>query len=224
MRRWLALLALVLLALWLALGRGRPGSTPEAFARIAEPASAPAALLESAPAPGAAPTERTQLTPPAAQAQPAGEALAELRGRLVLEDGAPAVGAALSLQGAIGNSERALKYGKPADWKNPSTQSDADGRFVLLFDPPRAYQFSLEASHPGCVRARWRWSEIERGATKDLGETVLPRGGAVAGRVLDARGRPTGEAWSISADARAITQGVGSDSSRAGAQADPATG
>ena len=230
MRRALALLfvLLVVLAAWLATRHSEtpslPAQTPTPAAET--PAPAPAALeappKEEPRVEAAAQAERAPVAAP--QAEKTEPKLAELRGRFVLEGGAPAAGAAISLQGAIGNSERVMQFGKPKDWKDLSAKCDDDGRFVLRFDPPRAYQFFLESSYPGCVRAKWRWGEIEPASLKDLGETVLPRGGAVAGRVLDAQGNPMHESWSVSADARAISSGDGSDSSRAMAQVDLATG
>ena len=236
MRRMLALLlavAAVLVVLWLALHRETPApalaGSPHA-PEAAAPAQPPAKLEGDSP--GAPALERIEAESTAerapavegAPAQPA-SALAELRGRFVLEGGAPAVGAKIAVQGWESNNERVLKYGKPKEeWKELRADCDADGRFALRFDPPRAFQFTLEASYPGCVKAQWRWSEIEPASTKDLGETLLPRGGAIAGRVVDAQGKPTRDAWMVYADALGVSQGDGSDSSRAHASADKETG
>jgi len=230
MRRSLALLfvlPLLLLVLWLVLGRGTPDPAPQAPRESAvEKESAPAAEIESAPVPTDAErveaAERAQVQAP--ESKQAELKLAELRGRFVLDGGAPAVGAKIAFGGWPGNNERVLKHGAPKDWPPLSAECDADGRFSLRFDPPRAFQFTLDASYSGCVTAKWRWSELEPASTTDLGETLLPRGGTITGRVLDAQGKSTRDRWRVYADARAITKGAGSDSSRASAPADQETG
>jgi hypothetical protein len=234
MRKLLVLLLLapiLLVVLWLALGRGTPAPAPQAAPRapVAEEQAAPPAQVESAPATpeasrveAASAPERASVA--AAEPDKAEVKLAELRGRFVLEGGAPALGTKVQLQGWESNNELVMKYGKPKDWKNLSAVCDAEGRFSLRFDPPRAYQFFLETSYPGCVSAKWRWGQIEPASTKDLGEVTLPRGGAIAGRVLDAQGNPMHDAWSVSADARAVASGDGSDATRGHAEADKATG
>lgn len=148
----------------------------------------------------------------------------ELRGTCVLEGGAPAAGARLKLHGWEANSERVLKYGKPADWKDLEAECDASGRFELRFDPPRAYQFTLQASAPECATARWRWSELAPGSSQELGRIELPRAGTITGRLLDAQGRPMTDAWQVYAEAPAAAQGPGRDTTRASAALDPATG
>jgi hypothetical protein len=235
MRKSLALLLalpVLLVLLWLALGRGARAPAPEPAlpAPVAESKPAPPAAVESAP--DAADAQRVEATAqpertsvPAPAAQPAEPLLAELRGRFVLEGGAPAAGAKILVHGWESNNERVLKYGRPKEeWKNRTAECDADGCFTLRFDPPRAYQFTLEASYAGCVTAHWRWGEIEPASKKDLGETLLPRGGAIAGRVVDAQGRSTRDAWQVYADALGVSKGDGSDASRAYTAADKETG
>ncbi len=234
MRRMLALLlalAAVLVVLWLALHRDAPAPA------LAEAPPAPASETPALPpakieAPVEAEAQRvTAVSTPerapvaTAPASEPTQPLAELRGRILLEGGAPAVGAQLELGGWESNNERVMKFGKPKEeWKKLSAVCDAQGRFSLRFDPPRAYQFTLEASCPGRVTANWRWGEIEPASVKDLGDTVLPRGGAIAGRVVDAQGKPMPEAWSVSASAFAVSKGDGSDNARGFTQVDRTTG
>jgi hypothetical protein len=153
-----------------------------------------------------------------------GDSQAELRGTCILEGGAPAAGAKLSLHGFEANTERVLEFGKPADWKDLSAECDASGNFVLRFDPPRAYQFTLQASAPEHATARWRWGALEPGSTQELGTIELPRSGTITGRLLDAQGHPVSDAWQVYAEAPPIAHGPGGDTTHVNAAVDPATG
>jgi len=234
MRRLLALLLLasVLLGvLWLALWRGTPAAPAGSAPSSASGHAASVELVGVEPFATDPAASRVEVAPEAEGDRSAvatsGERdprLAELRGRFLLEGGAPAVGTKVQFRGSSGNSQRLMKHGKPEDWKNLEAVCDSGGRFVVRFDPPRAYQFFLDASYAGCVTARWRWHELEPGSTTDLGDVVLVRGGVVTGRVLDAEGRSTRVGWMVYAQARATTGGEGGDSPRVMGSADPETG
>jgi hypothetical protein len=232
MRRLLGLLCVVpafAVVLWILFG-GEPEmpapqeqpQTPVAEVQAAAPAESVSLAAEPKAGRIEAAPERAGVAAPLPA--PALPQLAELRGRLLLEGGAPARGARVALNGWAGNNERVLKHGEPKDWKSLSVESDADGRFALRFDPPRAYQFVLETTYSGCVSAKWRWAEIEPAATLDLGQVTLPLGGAITGRVVDAQGNPTRDAWMVYAEGAAVASGAGSDASRGMAQADGKTG
>lgn len=150
--------------------------------------------------------------------------LAEIRGRFVFENGAPAAGVALAMMGWIGNQKRQEKYGAHEDWVAPTGESDADGRFALRFEPPRAFQFTLDAQAPGYASANWRWSEIPPGKVLDVGEVALLRGGAIEGRVVNGEGKPvTGPGWTVSAyGGERVFEGR--DLTRGYAKVDAATG
>ena len=234
MRRFLGLLCVIptfAIILWIVFGGDGEGTRPlqadnARSATERAPESSSSVVLAAEPAADPRTELATQKRPSAAtlDSAPSLRRMAELRGRLVLEGGAPAGGARIELHGWAGNNERVLKYGEPREWKSLTAQCDADGRFALRFDPPRAYQFVLETSFPGCVSAKWRWAEIEEASTKDLGELVLPLGGAVTGRVVDAQGNPTHDAWMVYAEGAPVASGEGSDASRGMARADPNTG
>ncbi|HEX6881810.1 MAG TPA: sigma-70 family RNA polymerase sigma factor [Planctomycetota bacterium] len=149
---------------------------------------------------------------------------AELRGRFVLPGGAPAVGATVAVHGWTANEERELQYGVPESWQDPSTTTDADGRFTLHFDPPRAFQFVLDAKLPGHAGASWRWGEILPGVVKDLGEVLLPVGGILEGRIVDRDGNEVAGEWHVYADSLVTASGEGRDRSRVSAAVEPGTG
>lgn len=234
MRRFLGLLCVVpafAVVLWIVFGdevdAPAPQDTPvveAAEVQAASPVEAgplasehEAARLELAtalhPEPAPVPGSEREATP-----------FAVLRGRLVLEGGAPASGARVRLNGWVANNERLLKYGEPREWNKIAAECDAEGRFAIRFDPPRAYQFVLETSYPGCVSAKWRWPEIEPASIKDLGELTLPLGGAITGRIVDAGGNPIHEAWTVYAEGDPVATSEGADASRGMAQLDSASG
>ena len=162
-------------------------------------------------------------TEPARVSPATGESLAGLTGRFLLPGGAPAQGVTVTVQGWGANQERVLKHGEPKDWEDPAGTTGPDGRFLLEFEPPRAYQFLLRANHPGYSEVRWRWSSLPAGELKDVGTIELQRGAIVEGRILDAEGRPIPANWSVSLESSYRPPGDGGDKTRVTARADPAT-
>lgn len=216
-RRFLGffLVAAVLLGIaWYALGPGsdtdRAATAPDAAAAAA--GVAPRELRKSAALerPLQTPAETTpwvdgtrQAAPVTAEPEPADVpvALAELRGRLLLQDGSPAEGVKLSVRGWGANSERVLKHGKPSDWINPEGTTDDEGRFSFHFDPPLAYQFVLEATKSGLTKVSWRWSSLPPRKVTDVGEVTMAPSGTVRGRVLDGTGTPAVDNWMVYGEA-----------------------
>jgi len=161
------------------------------------------------------------------RAGPTGAAPARLTGRILLPDGRPAGGVALRLHGWEGNSERVLEHGVPDDWEDVLAESEDDGTFDVRFDPPRAFQFTLEARLAGYARTGWRWGEILPREEKELGDTVLSEAGAIVGSIVDGRGALPAGSWSVSATwgARELGRELeGRDHGRALAKVDPSTG
>jgi RNA polymerase sigma-70 factor (ECF subfamily) len=176
--------------------------------------------------PAASRDERTAIAPAGANRETVVSAsTAEIHGRFLFPGGAPAAGAAFTLDGWAGNSERVLRYGEPESWRDLEGVVDAEGRFVLCFDPPRAYQFSLDAKAVGHAGASWRWSEIPSGARLDLGEIELPIGATIEGRVLDRDGEPvSGPGWSVYVRTGDLGEGEGRDETQVIVDVDPVTG
>jgi len=149
---------------------------------------------------------------------------ARIVGRLLLPSGEPAAGAALKVHGWGANSDREAKYGVPDDWEDPTGESGADGRFVIAFDAPRAFQFVLDANLAGHAELSWRWSELLPGSTTDVGEQTFVQACTIAGRVVDQDGEPTGIRWTVYGESIVGAQGEGSDQTRVYAQASRETG
>ncbi len=237
MRRLLALLAGVALiagALWMVLreprttsGVGAPPDAGSAAARDVE--LTPAVELE---APGKLEQEASERAlvasdEPAAAEEPESteDALAAtIHGRFLLPGGEPAAGVQLDVHGWGANTERELKFGVPEDWVDPAGESGPDGSFAFRFEPPRAFQFTLDAKLDGYCETSWRWSEILPGRSIDVGDVVLERGGAIEGRIVDGEGNPLpGDGWRIYADSTEASAS-GRDSTRVRTAADPETG
>jgi len=222
----LAVLVVVLIA-WLTLRSPSADAALPATLESGVPAPAPQ-TPEPVEAPDAA-TERAALdTPAAANAAGASEVttpdaqsvLAELRGRMLDSGGAPLAGVTLQLRGFVANDQRVQKYGAPKEWAARQTQSDAEGRFSIEFDPPRSFQFLLDARAPGLARVSWRWSELPPAEVTDVGDVRMPRSGSIRGRVVDERGQPVIGPWNVSASSAWKPEGAGADTTSANARTD----
>lgn len=136
------------------------------------------------------------------------DAFARIIGRFLLPDGGVATGVEVALHGWGANSEREAKFGLPARWEDATTRSGADGRFEFRFEPPGAFQFTVDAKLAGHARASWRWSEIEACATVDVGDVTLRRGGSIRGRMVGDQGAPLiGQNWQVYATGAPATAG-----------------
>jgi RNA polymerase sigma-70 factor (ECF subfamily) len=213
--------------LWV--GRSSPKTAPPLAASAArsleasppvepEPASAPASVA-SARAVVPSETQRVSARPDA----PA-QARAEIHGRFSLPDGKPANGVSVEVEGSPANDERVAAYGAPKDWSVPPAATGADGKVSMTLDPPRAFQFFVRAKLEGFCTETWRWIEIEPGASKDLGEVTMRRSGSVAGRIVDTKGRPVQQSWTVQAESLDRDPRSGREPVRAWISADRATG
>ncbi len=187
--------------------------------------------LVDPPAPGVEEERRAELPTGAAAtdaeldtAPEEEDSLAHVVGRLLLPSGAPAVDASIKLRGFGANSERRQKYGVPKDWQDLTGTTDAEGRFDLALDPPRAFQFMMDASIAGHSELSWRWSSLPPGSTTDVGAQTFAQGCRVTGKVVGKDGQPTGVQWFVYGDSTVGASGKGSDSTRVVAAADVATG
>lgn len=87
-------------------------------------------------------------------------------------------------------------------WTSPSTVTDDDGRFELVFEPPRAHQYTLNVRVDGCVPYSRRWSGLQPGDRVDLGVIALEAAATIHGRIVDASGAPVRERWTVYGDSR----------------------
>ncbi|MEQ1893133.1 MAG: carboxypeptidase-like regulatory domain-containing protein [Planctomycetota bacterium] len=150
--------------------------------------------------------------------------MAEVRGRFLLEGGAPAAGATWYVEGSESNEELVRLHGLPEDWSDPTGTTDVDGRFVLRFDPPRAFQFWISVKAPGHAPAVWR-PDIAPGQILDLGTVTLALGATVAGRLMDVAGMPIlGERWSVRVQSSGLAAPDDREDPLTFADVDPATG
>lgn len=173
-----------------ALGAVAPPELATPGAPLADPGSPPSARAEPAPRADA----------PSVPADRADDGRARVAGRLLRLDGRPAVGAEVALHGWAANQERVIDFPPPADWKDPApVRADADGRFAISVDPPRAFQFALDAKLAGHADLAWRWTEILPGAHEELRERSFERACTLHVRVVDAAGKPLGTGFSVSA-------------------------
>lgn len=113
-----------------------------------------------------------------------------IHGRFLFPGGAPVVGMSIKVHGWGANSDRIAEHGVPEDWEDPASETDSEGQFAVRFDPPRAFQFTLDAKIDGYAGEGWRWSELEPGSVVDLGEIELRLGGRIRGRVVNKDGEP----------------------------------
>jgi hypothetical protein len=102
--------------------------------------------------------------------------------------------------------------------------TDADGKFSFSFVPPRAFQFTLDATAAGHGGAAWRWGKLEPGKELDLGTVTLEPEGILVGHVLDAEGNLLIEGWNVTAEHNVNARIEGRDSVRSRATIDAATG
>ncbi len=162
--------------------------------------------------------------PPGDPASEQAPQLAHVVGRFVLSNGGPASGATVQLRGWPSNDDEVRKYGAPKDWTDPTGVTDADGRFDLELDPPRAYQFILDANYPGHAEISWRWHHLPKSEVTDVGEQTFVPTGVVVGRVKQTDGSSTRDSWRVYADTSYRPTGAGADETRVSTQADPETG
>ncbi len=144
-------------------------------------------------------------TPPSAML---GDAI--VRGRVLLPDGSPAVGASVSFTGAVASEARTHQVGLPTNWSDPQPQvADADGRFEFSFDPPLAYQFFLKIDQAATARAAWHWFTLLPGSRLDLGDVALEPAATIVARIVDANSNSLCSGWTLRADVPAPTTGQG---------------
>ena len=150
--------------------------------------------------------------------------LAHIVGRFLLPGGEPAADVILGLHGWGANTERRQKYEVPESWSDLRGTTDAEGRFDLAFDPPRAYRFTLRAYLEPYAELSWRWNTLPRREVTDVGEQIFVATGTIVGRVARPDGSPTGTDWVVYGYSTYGPTGEAADWTRVFASADSATG
>ena len=139
---------------------------------------------------------------------------AEVRGRLLLFDGTPAIGAKIQLEGFSQDREYLRRHGRLAGYQAPSTTARRDGCFSLHFEPPPDNQFSLGAAFASCAEERWRWGDIEPGEVIDVGTVTFKRAGTIAGTLVDTAGDLLRSGFIVHATCAAPAGSKGKDATR----------
>lgn len=159
-------------------------------------------------------------------ARPPSSTACSIVGRLVFEDGSPAAGVPLTLDGSEAQERRILAAAERQAPVFRSTTSAADGRFELSFVPAPSQAYKLVARLVGNVPVERHWRRIAPGERLDAGDLVLRPAGRIVGRIVDMQGRPALGRWSVHA-VDDYYEGVGErDRSVVGAHdwSDPLTG
>jgi len=225
-QRWILALVVVLAGLgllWTSIDRGstRSESIPPAdtASPVASEMSSPPALVPPED-PGPTERERAAVQPPETP-EPSVRRTCEIRGRFLLAGGVPAAGASYGVHGWQSNEEDVQKHGLPERWEDPSGETDPDGRLSVVFEPPRAYQFTLDVKAPGHAEASWRWPDLLAGQVVDLGDVELVPGGTIEGRIVGPGGDPVPGDWTVYADSVGLRGADGRDETRVIVPVDP---
>ena len=124
---------------------------------------------------------------------------ARLVGQVIDDGGAPIPGARVALRTATGGAMRLMRAMRGDDGQDgPEAYSDNDGFFELRNVEPGS--FDLEVSASGFTTATMAGVEVPEGHDLvDAGSVALDPGVELAGRVVDAQGRPIegADVWAV---------------------------
>lgn len=216
-------LALLAIVYW-SLTSVDSGASPPHATPTAETDTPPLAAELATPTEPVAERATDVIVAAAAPATPLPANECELRGRVLFPGGSPVRNATVQVRGWEGNAERVEQFGRPKDWHDLASITDEGGRFRVRFVPPRAFQFVLEIRATLYAPVSWRWSSIAPGEVKDLGDVELERGATIAGRVVDAHGRPLFGTWNVDAEVSDGELGANRQAPRSWARVDSSTG
>lgn len=128
-----------------------------------------------------------------------------VRGRLLLADGSPAIGARI---------EVAL-WGPRAEERVPveiEARSDATGAIDFEFEPRAEHSLRMHTFVEGHAPGRWWFTARDPGSTYDLGVVRLERATELELRVVDAAGEPLGAGWQGIVEVSPLEPGPGLES------------
>ena len=121
-------------------------------------------------------------------------------GRVLLEDGSPAVGARIELVTQVSLPDG---NGKKTRWSGTG-KSDSSGAFSMAFVPGLDFESKLTASLPGYLALEWTWNEVPAEGVKTLPDRRFDNGLYVTGSIVDGEGNLLTEGWRVSVKSRGI--------------------
>ncbi|MBL8896261.1 MAG: hypothetical protein JNM84_01475 [Planctomycetes bacterium] len=197
----LALGASVFLAIWLSLFSSSERTNGDS---IAELSTRP----DEEPAMGSLEERETlrSTAPSAEEATPEEPASGDivLLGRCVDADAKPVPGVAFRLKRWYPRADRREnEVLAPMDLR-----TDADGRFEISVPHVRVLTLHLSLLDPRYAERQWRWQSLPPGSREDLGEITVALGATLRGRLLDFRGVPIREHWTVSLNAIQISERI----------------
>jgi len=185
----------------------RPGEEARGGGGLVLDAVDAAGGTRSSLAPASDARNRGESSPIAAPAAALPEA--EVRGRLLRAEGAPAAGTRLVLRaGRVFLSQPGSLAGlAEASTEARATRADDEGRFALRIQPAQHVGYDLELVD--ALARRWELPPLVAGGVLDLGDLVLARGGSIRGELVDARGAALPQnGWTVLANAEATGTAV----------------
>lgn len=121
------------------------------------------------------------------------EGEARVSGRVLLEDGSPAVGARLELVTQVSLPDGSGRKTRSSGEVKP----DSSGAFSIAFDPCLDFDCTLTANLRGYLALEWTWDEVPAGGVKALPDRRFDGGLYVTGSIVDAEGNLLIEGWRV---------------------------
>ena len=89
-----------------------------------------------------------------------------------------------------------------------AVRTDADGRVEICVPHVRVLTLHVSLLDPRYAERQGRWQSLPPGSREDLGEITVALGATLRGRLLDFRGAPIREHWTVSLNAIQISERI----------------